>query len=98
MVRRALEQWFDAEDIRPNIIAEFDDSALAKDFGSEGMGVFAAPSVIEAEVLEHYRVRVVGRSEEVRQQFYAISVERKVKHPAVVAICQAARQQIFGEH
>lgn len=95
-VRRALEQWFDTEDIRPLIVAECDDSALAKDFGEKGMGVFAAPSVIDAEVLEHYRVRVVGRSEAVRQQFFAISGERKIKHPAVVAICQTARQDIFA--
>ena len=92
-MRRALEQWFDAQDIGPKVVAECDDSALAKDFGEEGMGVFAAPSVIETEVLHHYRVRVVGRSEAVRQQFYAISVERKIKHPAVVAICEAARQR-----
>ncbi|WP_438007439.1 transcriptional activator NhaR [Sorangium sp. So ce321] len=96
MVRRALEQWFDSQEIRPTIVAEFDDSALAKDFGKEGMGVFAAPTVIEAEVLHQYRVRVVGRSEAVRQQFYAISVERKIKHPAVVAICEAAKQNIFA--
>jgi len=95
-VRRALQQWFDGRDLRPLFVAECDDSALAKDFGEEGMGVFAAPTVIDAEVLKHYRVRVVGRSEEVRQQFFAISGERKVKHPAVVAICEAARQDIFG--
>ncbi len=95
-VRRALEQWFVEEDIRPTIVAAFDDSALAKDFGEEGMGVFAAPTVIEAEVLRHYRVKVVGRSEEVRQQFYAISVERKIKHPAVIAICETAREDIFA--
>jgi LysR family transcriptional activator of nhaA len=62
------------------VVAELDDSALAKDFGEDGLGVFAAPTVIETEVLHHYRVRVVGRSETVRQQFYAISVERKIKH------------------
>jgi LysR family transcriptional regulator, transcriptional activator of nhaA len=95
-VRGALEQWFDAQGVRPRIVAECDDGALIKDFGEEGMGVFAAPSVIDAEVLQHYRVRVVGRSEAVRQSFYAISVERKIKHPAVVAICQAARQSIFA--
>jgi LysR family transcriptional regulator, transcriptional activator of nhaA len=94
-VRRALEQWFDAQTIVPAVVAECDDSALAKDFGEDGMGVFAAPSVIEKEILGRYRVRMVGRSEEVRQQFYAISVERKIKHPAVVAICEAARQSIF---
>ncbi len=96
-VRRALEGWFQSQEIRPQIVAECDDSALAKDFGEQGMGVFAIPSVIEAEVLHHYRVRVVGRSADVRQQFYAISVERKIKHPAVVAIREFARQDIFGK-
>jgi LysR family transcriptional regulator, transcriptional activator of nhaA len=96
-VRRSLEQWFLAEDVRPTIIAEFDDSALAKDFGMEGMGIFAAPTVIEGEVLRQYEVRVVGRADAVRQQFYAISVERKIKHPAVVAICESARRDIFAE-
>jgi LysR family transcriptional activator of nhaA len=96
-VRRALEQWFDGQAIIPQVVAECDDSALSKDFGEDGMGVFAAPSVIEKEVLGRYRVRLVGRSEEVQQQFYAISVERKIKHPAVVAICEAARQSIFAK-
>jgi LysR family transcriptional regulator, transcriptional activator of nhaA len=96
-VRRALEQWFQSRDLRPRVIAECDDSALVKDLGKEGMGVFAAPEVIEAEVLRQYRVQVVGRSDAIRQQFYAISVERKIKHPAVVAIREAARQEIFGE-
>jgi LysR family transcriptional regulator, transcriptional activator of nhaA len=95
-VRRALQQWFDRQDLRPLIVAECDDSALAKDFGEMEMGVFAAPTVIDAEVLKHYRVRVIGRTEEVRQQFFAISGERKIKHPAVVAICESARQDIFG--
>ena len=96
MVRRALEQWFDGQAIVPRVIAECDDSALRKDFGEDGMGVFAAPSVIEKEVLGRYRVQLVGRSQVVRQQFYAISIERKIKHPAVVAICEAARQSIFA--
>lgn len=95
-VRRALEQWFGTQGIRPTIVAEFDDSALAKDFGRQGMGIFAAPTVIEAEVLHDYGVRVVGRAEAVRQQFFAISVERKIRHPAVAAICEAARQEIFA--
>ena len=96
VVRRSLENWFDAQDIRPKIVAEFDDSALAKDFGEDGMGVFAVPTVIEAEVRRDYRVRVVGRADAVRQQFYAISVERKIKHPAVAAICEFARKDIFA--
>ncbi len=58
--------------------------------------MFAAPTVIEPEVRQNYHVRVVGRSGAVRQQFYAISVERKIKHPAVVALCEGARKDIFG--
>jgi LysR family transcriptional activator of nhaA len=96
MVRRALEQWFDGQDIRPRVVGEFDDSALTKDFGEAGMGIFAAPTVIEAEVRRHYRVQVVGRADAVRQQFYAISVERRIKHPAVVAISEAARHEVFA--
>lgn len=95
-VRRSLEQWFLAQGIRPRVVAELDDGALTKDFGMEGKGVFAAPTVIDAEVRKHYRVQVVGRATAVRQQFYAISVERKIKHPAVAAICEAARKDIFA--
>jgi len=95
-VRRSLEQWLVSRDIHPTIVAEFDDSALAKSFGVEGMGVFAAPTVIESEILHQSAVRVIGRSDDVRHQFYALSVERKIKQPAVVAICKSAREDIFG--
>jgi LysR family transcriptional activator of nhaA len=96
IVRRGLEQWFDAHGVRPRIVAECDDSALIKDLGTEGMGIFAAPSVIEGEVTQQHRVRVVGRADQVRQQFYALSIERKIKHPLVMAICEAARQDLFA--
>ena len=96
-VRRSLEQWLVSQDVHPTIVAEFDDSALAKAFGMAGLGVFAAPTIIESEVLQQYAVRVIGRSEEVRQQFYALSVERRIKHPAVVAISKSAREDIFGQ-
>lgn len=68
------------------------DSARAR----ERLRVFAAPTVIESEVLQQYAVRVIGRSDEVRQQFYALSVERRIRHPAVVAISKSAREDIFG--
>ena len=93
--RRALEQWFAGQGLKPRVLAELDDGGLAKDFGRYGMGVFAAPDVIEAEVVHDYAVQIVGRAESARQQFYAISVERKIKHPAVAAIREAARQKIF---
>jgi LysR family transcriptional activator of nhaA len=95
-LRRSLDQWFDERAIRPEIRGEFDDTALAKEFGSSGAGIFAAPAVIESEICKQYGLRVVGRTDEIRERFYAISVERKLKHPAVVAICDAAREKLFG--
>ncbi len=95
-LRRALEQWFDATGVRPMVVHEFEDSAVLKVFGQHGEGLFAAPSAIEAEICRQYAVRVAGRIEEIRERFYAISVERRLKHPAVVKICTAARQTLFG--
>ncbi|OFX21908.1 MAG: LysR family transcriptional regulator [Anaeromyxobacter sp. RBG_16_69_14] len=95
-LRRSLDQWFTTHDIRPRVVGEFEDSALLKEFGQTGLGIFPAPSVIVDEVRGQYRVRLVGRLEEVRERFYAISVERKLKHPTVVAISQEAREKIFG--
>ena len=95
-LRRTLDLWLDAMGIRPEVAAEIDDPALAKVLGEAGLGVFAVPNVIEAEVLERYNVKVVGRVEALRQAFYVISLERKVMHPAVVAICETARKHIFA--
>jgi LysR family transcriptional activator of nhaA len=95
-LRRGLAQWMDASGIRPNVVAEVGDSALLKSFGQAGIGIFAAPSAIEAEVRRQYGVGVVGRVEEIREHFYAISIERKLKHPAVIAITQAAREGLFS--
>ena len=94
-LRRALEQWFDARDIRPKVVGEFKDSALLKTFGQAGTGIFPAPAAIEKEVCEHYKVSVVGRPESIAERFYAISVERKLKHPAVVTLSDAARDKLF---
>lgn len=95
-VRGALMQWLDRRDIRPRIAGEFDDSALMKAFGQAGAGVFVAPSVIEREVMRQYDVQPVGRTDEVRERFYAISAERKLRHPAVVAVNDAARLELFS--
>jgi len=95
-LRRGLAQWLDAEGVRPLVAAEVGDSALLKSFGQAGIGIFAAPSAIEAEVRRQYGVSVVGRVEEIRERFYAISVERRLKHPAVIAISQAAREGLFS--
>jgi len=95
-LRRALEQWFDVTEIRPHVVHEFEDSAVLKVFGQHGEGLFAAPSAIEVEICRQYGVQVVGRIDEVKESFYAISVERRLKHPAVVAISNAARALLLG--
>lgn len=94
-LRRDLEQWFSKVGVRPNLVSEFEDSALLKVFGEAGAGVFAAPSAIDREVTQQYGVRKVGKTEEVRERFYAISVERQLKHPAIVEISTAAQQGLF---
>lgn len=95
-LRRGLEQWFDESGIRPETTHEFEDSALLKVMGQEGEGFFTAPAAIEKEICRQYRVQLVGRIDAVRERFYAISVERRLKHPAVVAISQAARREMFA--
>ena len=95
-LRRSLDEWFDRSGVMPLVAGEFDDSALAKAFGQAGVGIFAVPSVVESEVRRQYAVRTVGRTDEIRERFYAISVERRLKHPAVVAISEAARHETFA--
>lgn len=95
-LRRALNQWFDRHGVKPRVVAEFEDSALLKVFGGDGVGLFPASTIVEPEVLSQYGVQLLGRVDEVRERFYAISVERRLKHPAVVAISDAARQTLFA--
>lgn len=95
-LRRALDEWFDAREIRPAIIGEFKDSALLKAFAAAGAGLFAAPTAIEKEIQTGHQVTILGRLPEVIEHYYAISVERRLKHPAVVALTEAARGQLFA--
>jgi len=95
-LRRALEQWFDANDIKPQVMHEFEDSAVLKVFGQHGEGLFASPSTIEEEICRQYRVKSLGKIEQIKEKFYAISVERRLKHPAVVRISEAARKTLSG--
>ena len=95
-LRRSLDAWFAAAGVRPDVAAEVEDVALLQVLGQQGLGVFAAPSVVEAEVRRAYGVRAVGRLPAVRERFYAVSVERRLKHPAVVAVSEAARRDLFG--
>lgn len=96
-LRRNLDLWFEREGVRPMLEGEFEDGALLKAFGADGIGIFPAPSAVEDDVRRQYDVELVGRIDEVRERFYAISVERRIKNPAVLAICEAARTRTFRE-
>ncbi len=93
-LRRTLDNYFEQQGLRPRIVAELDDSALLTTFGQAGAGLFVAPTVLEREVTRQFGVTVVGRLAEVKERFFAISVERRLKHPAVVAISEAANEML----
>lgn len=94
-LRRALDVWLLRNDVRPRIAAEFDDSALLTAFGAAGDGVFAAPTAIEDMIVQRYRVRVLGRTDEIRESYYRVSMEPMTAHRGVLEIEQVARD-IFG--
>jgi len=91
-LRRSLDQYFEDHSVRPKFAAEFADLALAMSFGQAGAGIFAGPSVIAREIRKQYGVAVIGRAKQVRERYYAISGERRLAHPGVLAISQAARR------
>jgi LysR family transcriptional activator of nhaA len=91
-LRLSLGQWFDRHRVQPRSVGTFEDTALLEAFGQAGVGLFAMPSAIEDEILRQYRVRPVGQLKGIRERYYAITVERKLKQPAVVAIAERARQ------
>jgi LysR family transcriptional activator of nhaA len=95
-IRQRLDQWFIKHQLQPRIVGEFDDGALMKAFGREGHGVFLAPSVLEAELRQQYTVQVVGRTDELFEEFFAISAERRIHHPCVAAITSSARERLFS--
>ncbi len=94
-LRRSLDNWFSEYGIEPAIHGEIEDSALIKIFGQSGLGLFVMPTVEEQEVLRQYDVKVLGRLPGIKVRFYAISTERKVKNPAVLAIIDTAHKSIF---
>jgi LysR family transcriptional activator of nhaA len=96
-MRRAVDRWFEQHQIRPRIVGEFEDSALMKVFGQSGAGFFPAPAVIRDEICSQYGVEVFGPVESSNEQFYAITSGRRLRHPAVVALSEAARDTIFVE-
>lgn len=95
-LRRSLEHWFSTRGVQPVVVGEFEDSALLKTFAQTGMAAFPAPSVVETEICRQYGVRRVGVADSVKERFYAITPERKLKHPAVVALSESARQGFLG--
>jgi LysR family transcriptional activator of nhaA len=95
-VRPQFEAWLTRHQLQPRVVGEFDDGALMQAFGRQGRGVFVSPTVVEQETSAQHGVRVIGRSDELVEAFYAISVERRITHPAVAAITQAARGELFG--
>jgi LysR family transcriptional activator of nhaA len=87
-VRREIDRWLEEREIRPEVVGEFDDSALMKVFGQRGTGVFPAPDLIADEVCRQYGVRRLGPLEGVEESFWAITLERRIGHPAVVALVE----------
>jgi LysR family transcriptional activator of nhaA len=96
-LRRSLEKWFREQNISPRLVAEFDDAALVKVAATDGLGFFALPSLVASEAVTRYGVKIFGQAPECVQQFYGISAERKLTHPAVVAITSNARGRLFGK-
>lgn len=94
-VRPQLEAWLTRHQIQPRIVGEFDDGALMSAFGREGRGVFMAPSALAADTQAQYGVELLGRSDELSEEFFAVSVQRRITHPCVVAITDSARGQLF---
>ena len=94
-LRRMLAQWFEQKNIKPVVVAEFEDRALMKAFGEAGTGIFTSPTALENDVVSKYGVRVIGRTVDIKERFYAISAERRIKHPAVSAITETARSELF---
>ncbi len=95
-LRRSLDDYFAAHELRPMVVAEFEDSALMKTFGQGGAGAFPAPLVLQQEMRRELGVVPVGTADGVRERFYAISVEKRLKHPAVLAISNQARLDLFA--
>ena len=94
-LRRGLEEWFNTHGITPHIVGEFEDNALMNVFGRVAGCVFPAPSAIADDVGRFYGGRMIGRVEAVRERYYVISAERRLKHPGVVAMTNAAREELF---
>ncbi len=95
VLRRGMEEWFRKVHITPLIVGEFEDGATMKAFGQEGHGLFPGSSVVAKEITRQYQVRSVGHIPDLTERFYGITVERRIHHPAVLAISKSAKESVF---
>ena len=94
--RRALDDWFERVGVSPRIVAELEDNALLKAFGEAGLGVFPGQTAIAPKIAQMYGSRIIGHAEGVKEPYFAISAERKIRHPAIIRVTEAARARLFG--
>jgi LysR family transcriptional activator of nhaA len=96
-VRQQLDHWLSKHQLQPRMVGEFDDTALMNAFGRKGCGVFTSPTVLDEETTAQFGVEVIGRTSELVEEFFAISVERRISHPCVAAITKAAKADLFAK-
>ena len=94
-LRRGMDDWFRRHKIEPIIVGEFEDSATMKAFAQAGQGLFPGSSVVESEIARQYQVRKVGQLTGITERFFGITVARRLKHPAVMAISDSAKETVF---
>ena len=95
-LRGRIDEWFELSNVRPDVVGEFEDNALLNTFGRSGAGLFFAPAALAGDLKDQFGAVLVGRVPQVREQVYAISNERKIKHPAVEAILSSVHQGVFS--
>jgi LysR family transcriptional activator of nhaA len=95
-LRRSLDHWFYTNDLRPDVVGDFEDTALMRIFAQAEHGVIPSPSVVEEEVCYRYSLESIDRVPDLVERFYGITVERRLKHPAVVALSETARSELFS--
>jgi LysR family transcriptional activator of nhaA len=95
-MREPLEKWFYAQGIRPRVVAEFEDAGLMKVAASAGLGFTMVHSVVDKVALEHFGLRAIAKVKECASDFYAITIERRLKHPVVAAITEHAYSELFA--
>jgi LysR family transcriptional activator of nhaA len=96
-LRRCLEQWFQRRQIRPRVVGEFDDAALMKVLAVDGRGFAPIPTVVAGDAISRYKLQKVGSTQECKEQFYAITAERRIIHPAAMVITRESQARLFAQ-